>query len=42
MDSCGTIGIRDVINKLSITNDADDRNLIKEYPTEENEIFLLI
>ena len=42
VDSCGTIGVLDVINKLIVTNDAGGRIGIKDYSTEGNEDFWLI
>ena len=36
VDSCGNVWILDVINKLRITNAADGRTGIKEYPTDRN------
>ena len=39
VDSCVTIFILNVINKLIVTNTSDSINGIKEYSTEGNENF---
>ena len=36
MDSGGDIFVLDVIKNLSIIDSADDRTVIKEYPTDGN------
>ena len=39
VESFGTIVVPDDINNISITNSADGRTVIKDYPTEVNENF---
>ena len=39
MESFGTIGVPDVINKLIVKNAADGRTGIKDYQNEGNEDF---
>ena len=42
VESCGTICIPDITNKIRIENFADGTTGIKDYPTEGNEKFWLI